>query len=93
MPEVKEYEDHRALHGGNDGLDLVRKVLKDGPALLRSDGPKELWMEVARQHPKAIEELVEQENGSASTRKPNFKFLEGINDLSGNPRFVRLRAE
>jgi release factor glutamine methyltransferase len=90
MPEVKNYEDHRALHGGDDGLDLVRHVLREGPALLRPDGPGELWMEVARRHPKAIQELVEQENGDASTQEPRFKFLEGINDLSGNPRFVRL---
>ena len=93
MPEVKDYEDHRALHGGDDGLDLVRHILRQGPALLRPDGPRELWMEVARRHPKAIQELVEQEKEGDTAHGPRFKFLEGINDLSGNPRFVRLGVE
>ena len=47
----------------------------------------------ARRHPKAIQELVEQEKEGDTAHGPRLKFLEGINDLSGNPRFVRLGVE
>ena len=103
MPEVKQYEDHCALHGGEDGLDLIRTILQLGPSLLSREGPRELWMEVARRHPKDIEELVKEQqmwndanssnnNGNNGKSTPHFEFVEGMSDLSGNPRFVRLRV-
>jgi len=37
-PNVKEHEPHKALRGGVDGLDFVRRLLTDGPTLLREGG-------------------------------------------------------
>ena len=93
-PEVGDNEDRAALYGGEDGLDLVREIITHGHRLLRSSGPGELWMEVARRHPKMIEEWIkalEDQSERRGTEMPKFKFIEGMNDLSGNARFVRLR--
>ena len=90
-PEVKNFEDHRALYGGDDGLSIVRDIILHSKQLLRPNGPGEIWMEVARRHPKAIEELMKgKESGLYGV---DFDFVEGIVDMSGNPRFVRLRAK
>lgn len=69
----------------------------------------ELWMEVARQHPPKIEgwfrdavteRLTEAGSETAigaeagtDTFTEHFSFVEGIIDLAGNPRFVRLRLK
>jgi release factor glutamine methyltransferase len=92
--EVSDYEDHRALHGGEDGMDLIREIIELGPELLSDEGPGELWLEVARRHPDAIEEYVRQYNAELdhqNDKRKRFYFVEGINDLSNNPRFARLR--
>jgi release factor glutamine methyltransferase len=38
MPEVADYEPHRALEGGADGLDAYRRILAALPALIAPDG-------------------------------------------------------
>ncbi|QHI95668.1 peptide chain release factor N(5)-glutamine methyltransferase [Aristophania vespae] len=38
MPEVSHYEPHRALDGGDDGLDAYRILCSSLPALLKDDG-------------------------------------------------------
>lgn len=94
--EVSDYEDHRALHGGEDGMDLIRKIIELGPELLSDEGPGELWLEVARRHPDAIEEYVRRYNAELdhqNDKRKRFYFVEGINDLSNNPRFARLRLK
>jgi release factor glutamine methyltransferase len=37
-PNVKDYEPHLALRGGVDGLDYVRRLLAEGPRLLKAGG-------------------------------------------------------
>jgi release factor glutamine methyltransferase len=37
-PNVKDYEPHLALRGGVDGLDYVRRLLADGPRLVKAGG-------------------------------------------------------
>lgn len=37
-PNVKDYEPHLALRGGVDGLDYVRRLLAEGPRLLKVGG-------------------------------------------------------
>jgi len=89
-PEVGTYEDRGALYGGSDGLDLIKYIVLNAARLLKKDGPGEVWMEVGIQHPEAIKiwMLHLHESSSACVR---LKFVEGINDLSGRPRFVRLK--
>ncbi|MCC6970006.1 MAG: peptide chain release factor N(5)-glutamine methyltransferase [Phycisphaerales bacterium] len=55
-PNVKEHEPHSALRGGADGMDLVRPIVKDGPAHLRAGGL--LLIEVAHAHAKDVLELA-----------------------------------
>lgn len=38
MPDVKDYEPKRALHGGKDGLDYYRKILNLADEILKRDG-------------------------------------------------------
>jgi release factor glutamine methyltransferase len=45
-PEARDHEDHRALDGGADGLDLVRRVSAHAPAWLSPGG--HLLVEVGR---------------------------------------------
>ncbi|MFO0834770.1 MAG: peptide chain release factor N(5)-glutamine methyltransferase [Phycisphaerales bacterium] len=51
-PNVKDHEPHSALRGGADGMDLVRPIIKDGPAHLRAGGL--LLIEVAHAHAKDV---------------------------------------
>jgi len=81
-PEVANYEDPRALHGGIDGLDMVRELLRCAGSLMRPHGPCEMWLEVARGHPDEIETCA----GSLG-----WQVLEKMKDLTGNPRFIRLK--
>lgn len=89
--EVALFEDHVALHGGLDGLDLIKDIILNAPTLVRKSGPKEIWMEVSHTHPAKIEAWMRApgaaysgENGGAVV------FRAGMKDLSGHPRFVRL---
>ena len=86
-PEVRLFEDHRALDGGADGLDLVRDIIRNGKMLLNPLGPGEIWMEVSRRHPAEVEQWMK----IPGVHSDNFEFCEGIVDLAGNPRFIRLK--
>lgn len=94
-PEVKLYEDHQALHGGTDGLDLARDIIQHSPDLLRHSRPKgqpcssELWMELSRRHPKEIEEWM----AFSGPHSDRMEHVENINDLTTMPRFVRLKLK
>jgi len=45
-PEVLQYEDERALCGGDDGLDVVRWIVRAAPFLLRTNSTRAVWLEV-----------------------------------------------
>lgn len=87
--EVRDFEDHGALDGGSDGLNLIREIIRLSPRLLRPDGPGEVWMEVSREHPDMIKEWIKIESDKGVDY--GMDYVQGINDLSGQPRFVRLR--
>ena len=87
--EVGDFEDHTALHGGEDGMDMIRDIILHSKKLLNPGGPREVWLEVSREHPAAIELWLMEDK---STQKGMFEFVESIVDMSGHPRFVRLRA-
>jgi release factor glutamine methyltransferase len=44
-PNVKNHEPHGALRGGPDGMDFVKRILADGPALLAPGG--QILVEIA----------------------------------------------
>lgn len=77
-PNVKDHEPHLALRGGADGLDYVRRLLADGPGLIRPDGL--MMIEVAdsrARHALAMAEGVEA-LGEAKV----------LDDFEGLPRVV-----
>lgn len=82
--EVRDWEDARALDGGPDGLDMIKDLVRHAPALMSPRGTRELWLEVSHLHPETIREWVRSE-------KIPLECFEAWNDLSGKPRFVRLR--
>ena len=88
QPEVKLYEDEVALHGGSDGLDIIREILLYAPNILRSNGSSEIWMEVSDGHPEMIQNILK----SPSSTNMKCVFVEGMKDLCGKSRFVRLRG-
>lgn len=81
--EVREYEDYAALHGGDDGLDIVKDIINASHKLLRHGSSSTLWMEVDTSHPNAIEDLLQQQSSQISVNK--------YHDLSKNPRFVKIK--
>lgn len=53
--EVRDFEDHTALDGGKDGLDIVRDIIDAFPRLVKTT-KAELWMEVHNTHPAMLEQ-------------------------------------
>jgi len=115
--EVQGYEDERALHGGSDGLDVVRELLQHAPALFRAETeiearaqaqtqapvlvpvpvrrggrrlPRELWLEVSEKHPAAVCTLLGPSGAAEPALKSRYSRVEGLEDLAGKPRFIRL---
>lgn len=85
-PEVSWYEDRNALHGGVDGMDIIKEILDDASQLLRPDGPREVWMEVSESHPECIMSAI------STSHQDILSFCgkyEWYRDLSGRPRFIR----
>lgn len=56
-PNVKDHEPTDALRGGRDGLDLLRRLIADGPTLLRPAG--QLVLEFASSQKAALVAMVD----------------------------------
>lgn len=82
-PEVKIYEDLRALDGGPDGMKLIKAILDIAAKHLRSEGI--LWLEVDSSHPPLIAEYLE---GKES--QTGLKYVSCYKDLFRNERFVEV---
>ena len=77
--EVRDYEPHLALEAGTDGLSIIRRLLVDAGAYLKSGG--HFLFEIGFDQHHAIEQLVD----------PGLWKLLGIySDLQGIPRTVAL---
>lgn len=55
-PEVRDYEPRLALDGGADGLDLIRALVTEAPAMLAPGGS--LVLEVGHEHGAVVAELL-----------------------------------
>ncbi len=77
---VKWYEPSLALGGGEDGLDLIRLLLQQAPAMLRSGGA--LFLEIGFQQGPAIERLARVYFPTAITTV--------FPDYAGHDRIVRV---
>jgi len=78
-PDVS-YEPLGALHGGDDGLEILRRIAAGAPAHLARDG--ELIVEVGMRQAPAVVKLFED---------AGLRVTDVINDFAGYPRVVRAR--
>lgn len=97
--DVANHEDSVALDGGEDGLDVVRDIVRRCPRLLKRGGPRQLWMEVDTSHPEAIQRWLGlpvglggqgMDGGSQQCQAHGVTRFEWMRDMSQRPRFVRL---
>jgi release factor glutamine methyltransferase len=80
QPEVKDWEPKQALDGGKDGLDYIRKLLKESPKYLKPNG--RLVMEFGFGQAAEIEKLAAASFGKSET----------IKDYAGIERIISSRA-
>ncbi|XP_067952081.1 MTRF1L release factor glutamine methyltransferase-like [Watersipora subatra] len=84
-PEILQYEDVAgALDGGQEGLDVIKSILRNASRILTSDGL--LWLEVDSTHPEAIKKLVEDNSHW------NMKYIKTCKDFMNKSRFCLLSS-
>jgi release factor glutamine methyltransferase len=81
-PEVRDYEPHLALDGGEDGLDIYRRIAETAPGFLAPGG--HLLLEVGDNQADSVTNILEQVG--------HYKELEAVADLNDIPRIVVARA-
>jgi release factor glutamine methyltransferase len=81
QPEVREWEPKQALDGGKDGLDYIRKLLKESPKYLKPNG--RLVMEFGFGQAAEIEKL-------ATDKYENIKIIK---DYAVIPRIISIQAK
>jgi release factor glutamine methyltransferase len=75
--DIKKYEPRIALDGGNDGLDLIKKVIYKTKYILKING--KLAIEIGNEQHKKVSELL---------IKNNFKIEQNIKDYKDNVRCI-----
>ncbi|MBT6483189.1 MAG: peptide chain release factor N(5)-glutamine methyltransferase, partial [Planctomycetaceae bacterium] len=76
QPDVRQHEPRQALVSGSDGLDIIRRLIKQSPEFLVPDG--HLLLEIDTTQSDAVRRLLEAESA--------FENIRLINDLTGRPR-------
>lgn len=82
-PEIKIYEDLRALDGGPDGLTVVKAILEIAGKHLKSSGV--LWLEVDSSHPPLIKKYLEEMDPQVG-----LKYMSSYKDMFRKERFVEI---
>ena len=77
MEDVKDYEPHTALSGGNDGLDFYRRIVDDSDKILKENGI--LAFEIGHDQGYEVSELMSEKG---------YKDIKVIKDLVGHDRVV-----
>lgn len=80
-PEVREYEPLRALDGGPEGLDVIRRLIHGAGDFLTEDGA--LILEIGDGQASAVEELL--------ARTVGFSDIRMYHDLASTPRVVKAK--
>lgn len=78
MPEVKDHEPVIALDGGEDGLDIYKRIISEASDHLSQYG--HIYFEIGYDQGQDVPELL---------KNAGFKNVEVIKDLSGNDRVVK----
>lgn len=82
-PDVHKYEPHIALFAGNDGLDIIRRLIVEAPKFLLPEG--QLILEIGDKQSEHVKELL--------AGQSEYKNYEMINDYSGIERVVVASVE
>ena len=77
MEEVRDYEPHLALDGGEDGLDFYRRIVAEAGAYLNPGGW--LIMEIGQEQGEAVQQMLLQ---------AGYEEIEVVQDLAGLDRVV-----
>ena len=77
IDDIKKYEPRMALDGGNDGLDLIRKVIYKSKDILKIKGM--LALEIGNEQIKKVSKIL---------RDNNFRIMNVIKDYKNNVRCV-----
>lgn len=77
MEDVKNYEPHTALSGGNDGLNFYRRIINDSNKVLKENGI--LAFEIGHDQGYEVSELMSEKG---------YKDIRVIKDLAGHDRVV-----
>ncbi|XP_026476656.1 hemK methyltransferase family member 1-like [Ctenocephalides felis] len=85
QPEIKLYEDLRALDGGPDGLTVIKPILKLCSQKLIINGS--VFLEVDTTHPELLAKWLQEENDK---HKFNLRLKDVYKDFAGKNRFVRI---
>ncbi|KAM8930731.1 MTRF1L release factor glutamine methyltransferase [Pelodytes ibericus] len=82
-PEIFRYEDHNALDGGPDGMNVIKGILKLAPDLLKSDG--DVFLEGDPRHPDILHQWLQNNPNQHMT------LINIVPDFCNKLRFVHLR--
>ena len=82
-PEVRNYEPRLALDGGHDGLEIVRRVVREATSVLKIKGL--LALEVGLGQAEVVRDLLNNEK--------SYGEIEIVKDLSGIDRVVMAACE
>jgi release factor glutamine methyltransferase len=88
--DVLDFEDYGALCGGEDGMDVIRDIVKRLPEWCHNRNSNDdgvCWMEVDTSQPQLMSEWLKPGNNK------NVEFVDGIKDFYGLDRFVKLRIK
>jgi release factor glutamine methyltransferase len=77
QPEVRDYEPRSALDGGQDGLDVIRRVAREAIAFMAPEG--RLMMEFGDGQAEAVCKIFQEQGWVAQ---------EVAQDYSGRPRIL-----
>ena len=90
--DVLKHESELALCGGDDGLDVIRDIVRNLPRWMPDDsGPRYCWMEVDVSHPQILASWLAP--GSEEARFWGVEFCEGLKDMYGRDRFAKLQVK
>ncbi len=83
-PEVKQYEPHLALDGGDDGLKIIRSIREKVPKFLLPGGW--IFMEIGADQGKSVIEIFQDQNLNGA-----FHSIEVKKDYAGRDRVLKAR--
>eukprot|EP00913_Durusdinium_trenchii_P034758 g32515.t1 len=90
QPDVRDFEDHGALDGGQDGLVVVAEVLQTARAV--GEVGARIFLEVHHTHPSVFEALEERAAPSLLAALEGLRLVQTVHDAYGQPRFVVLEV-